>query len=325
MTCPVCNDESSLNSKYEEFCKGCGKLFNSCNCEIRPEKVSVIIPAYNAENFINDAIENVLRQTYSNIEIIVVDDGSTDKTLLKLLKDPLSKKIKIIEKANGGVGSALNAGIKVMDGKWFKWLSADDKLDLNCIEEMMKEIKLVKNNTDKIFYTNYDIIDENGEITDTYIEEDRNGLPYLDKCAILLNNYYGNATTCIIHKSVFERVGLFDESIKNGDDYDFWLRCLFIHHIELHLIPKTLASYRIHKNQLTNRRGSELFKTVKAIREKNLQWLAPQFKKLVLAKAKSISDLSFKVKLRRKLRDITFTLMPNKFNNKLLSEYTKRK
>jgi len=324
MTC-TCNRDSAMNSQHEEFCKGCGMLIHACKCTPIPEKVSIIIPAYNAEKYINDAISNVLRQTYENIEVIVVDDGSTDKTLINLLRDPLSKQIKIIEKENGGVGSALNAGIKAMTGEWFKWLSADDHLEKNCIEIMMNHIHDTKNYKDKIFYIHYEVIDPENKILDIVIEPDRNNMSLAQKSAHLYDNYYGNATTCMIHKSVFERAGLFDETIKNGDDYDFWLRCLFGHDIELYLIPEVLASYRKHPEQLTNRRGAELFITVQKIREKNLNLLPIPMQKQILHMVDELDKKPLKVKIRRKIRNIIFSIMPTKFNNKLLATYQERK
>jgi len=148
----VCNHETGTNADGRKFCIGCGKYVESCRCRPIPEKVSIIIPVYNAEDYINEAIKNVLRQTYSNIEIIVVDDGSTDKTLVNLLRDPLAKNIKIIEKENGGVSSALNAGINAMTSNWFKWLSADDVMETNCIEVMMDKIKETPDKYNKILF-----------------------------------------------------------------------------------------------------------------------------------------------------------------------------
>ena len=96
------------------------------------ELVSVIIPVYNAAPFLKDSIESVINQTYSNIEIICINDGSTDNSLeiLKLFSD----KITIISQENQGLAYALNVGIKEMKGKWFKWFSPDDVMFHNTIE-----------------------------------------------------------------------------------------------------------------------------------------------------------------------------------------------
>ncbi len=105
-------------------------------------KVSIVIPVFNAEKYISECIESALNQTYKNIEIIAVDDGSTDKSLELLHR--YENKIKVISKENGGTATALNAGIKTIRGEWFKWLSDDDVLYPNCVEELIKEAKKIK-------------------------------------------------------------------------------------------------------------------------------------------------------------------------------------
>ena len=99
-------------------------------------KVSIVIPIFNGEKYLDECIKSALNQIYSNIEIIAVDDGSTDNSL-KILKK-YSNRIKIIQKQNGGTASALNLGIKQMSGEWFKWLSQDDILYPNAIDELIK-------------------------------------------------------------------------------------------------------------------------------------------------------------------------------------------
>ncbi len=78
-----------------------------------------MIPVYNSEKFLNESIESVLNQTYKNIEVIAIDDGSTDNSL-KVLHQ-YSDRINILSQENQGLAAAINAGIKKMKGKWFKW------------------------------------------------------------------------------------------------------------------------------------------------------------------------------------------------------------
>jgi glycosyltransferase involved in cell wall biosynthesis len=98
-------------------------------------KVSIVIPVYNAAKYIDECVQSALDQTYEDVEVIAVDDGSKDDSLQKLKK--YSEKIKVISKENGGTPTALNAGIKVMSGEWFKWISADDVLEKNAIEVLI--------------------------------------------------------------------------------------------------------------------------------------------------------------------------------------------
>ncbi len=98
-------------------------------------KVSIIIPVYNSEKYLEEAMKSALNQSYHDTEIIAVDDGSTDSSPEILKK--YSDKITIVTKQNGGQASAVNAGIKASTGDWIKWLGNDDILYPNAIEEFI--------------------------------------------------------------------------------------------------------------------------------------------------------------------------------------------
>ena len=89
-------------------------------------KVSIVIPVYNGSNYLREAIDSTLAQTYRNIEVIVVNDGSDDEGKTKTIARMYGDKIRYFSKVNGGVSSALNVGIKEMTGEYFSWLSHDD-------------------------------------------------------------------------------------------------------------------------------------------------------------------------------------------------------
>ena len=211
--------------------------------------VSIVIPVYNAEKYIKECVESALNQTYHDIEVIAIDDGSTDKSLEILKK--YQDKIKIIVKKNGGTATALNTGIKVMTGEWFKWLSADDVLYPNAVEELISETKEVKNPSNTIFYSNYHYVDSNSDVIGDFIEPNYNNLDNFNFNVILLDHFVGNGSTSLIHKSAFENYGLFDENLSFADDYEFWLRCCVLNNFSMYLVPKILAGYRIHPTQLT--------------------------------------------------------------------------
>lgn len=88
--------------------------------------VSIVIPVYNGANYMREAIDSAINQTYDNIEIIVVNDGSTDNGETERIALSYGDKIKYYKKENGGCASALNYGISKMQGEWFSWLSHDD-------------------------------------------------------------------------------------------------------------------------------------------------------------------------------------------------------
>src|SRR5690554_326028 len=123
--------------------------------------VSIIIPVYNGENFLKEAIESALNQTYKNIEIIVINDGSTDNTESIALS--FGDKIKYYKKSNGGVSSALNLGIEKMSGEYFSWLSHDDLYHKDKIYEQILIAKKNNYNENLIIGTHVEIINEDGD------------------------------------------------------------------------------------------------------------------------------------------------------------------
>ena len=203
-------------------------------------KVSIIIPVYNGSNYLSDAIKSALSQTYKNIEIIVVNDGSNDNGKTRKIALSYGTKIKYIEKENGGVSSALNTGIKNMTGKYFSWLSHDDMYYPNKIEESIKFIK----NEKQIVYSDYDLLyQKNLKIIRHKCKKSK--LKYDSLINIDLNGI-----TMLISKTNLLSVGLFDEKLKYTQDYDMWFKLLkkyeFIH------INKSLAISRIHFEQDSN-------------------------------------------------------------------------
>ena len=106
------------------------------------KKVSVIVPVYNVENYLEECVNSILNQTYENLEIILVDDGSTDNC--PQICDDWAKKdkrIKVIHKANGGVSSARNVGLDNATGEYIGFVDSDDYIDITMYEKMLKLLK----------------------------------------------------------------------------------------------------------------------------------------------------------------------------------------
>lgn len=288
-------------------------------------KISIVIPIYNAEKFLVECITSALNQTYKNIEIIAVNDGSTDSSL-SILKN-FEKEIKIIDKKNGGTASALNTGIRNMTGDWFKWLSADDLLKPNAIEKLVLEIKNLGDDAKNyIFYTHYDLIDETGKIIDTHIEPNNNSLTSFQKNVVLLDHFYGNGTTSIMHKSIFEKCGFFDESLGYKDDYEFWLRCCLLFNYELYLLPENLAQYRIHSSQLTKVRYDDALEKIKQIKSLVINQLSDETKTNYLSSLKQYQkQKTLKTRIRTSSRDLMFKILPKSYSKKILEKYLNRK
>lgn len=182
--------------------------------------VSIIIPVYNGSNYLNQAIDSALSQSYKNIEIIVVNDGSSDDT--ENIAKSYGNKIKYYYKENGGVASALNFGISKMQGEYFSWLSHDDiyredkvknQVDL-LVNEKDKEtvVNCLHSVIDKDYNFLYDLKDENN-----YISQNKHPLFYLF-------NGFVHGCSLLIHKNVFKRVGVFNENLPTTQDFDLWFR-----------------------------------------------------------------------------------------------------
>lgn len=181
--------------------------------------VSIVIPVYNGDNYLCEAIDSALAQTYDNCEVIVVNDGSTDDTEKICLS--YGNKIRYYRQNNGGVATAVNFGIMKMKGEYFSWLSHDDIYYPNKIEKQMEAIYQHGDMT-AIVHSNYDILDmDNGKL----IHHDWLQIYSVDN---LTNSNFSPIFLCIhgcsilVHKSHFKRVGYYDPSLKATQD-SVWL------------------------------------------------------------------------------------------------------
>lgn len=207
--------------------------------------VSIIIPVYNGSNYLREAIDSALEQTYKNIEVIVINDGSIDDT--ERIAKSYGDKIRYFKKENGGVSSALNLGLQKMKGEYFSWLSHDDAY---YPEKLEKQIEFLSNFKSKnvILYSDYEFIDDNSFATGRMIL-DHEMLEKKSEYALLRSAVNGN--TLLVPKKAFDEYGFFDEYLKCTQDYEMWNRMMktykFVH------IPGVLVKYRIHDFQDTNK------------------------------------------------------------------------
>lgn len=289
-------------------------------------KVSIIIPVYNAEQYLQECVESAMNQTYKNIEIIAVDDGSADHSLEILKK--YADRIKIIEKENGGAASALNVGIKHATGEWIKKIDADDILHEDAVEILVETAKSFGDRAKSyIFYTNYDVIDSTGKKLYEFIEPDFNNLSNFERGVILLDHCIGHHITSLIHKSIFEKFGYFNEQIKYVEDYEFWLRCQLLYDIRFFRIPKTTAKYRIHKAQLTQAKRKEMAANSELLRSKILEQLDAEVRNKYLKALAEFQKNKYPVliNLFRQSRDVLLRALPDPLSSKILDTCMKSK
>jgi glycosyltransferase involved in cell wall biosynthesis len=211
------------------------KLYRKVTDAYSP-KVSIVIPVYNGSNYLHQAIDSALAQTYANVEVIVVNDGSNDNGKTEAIAKSYRDKIRYFSKANGGVASALNFGIKEMKGDYFSWLSHDDLYYLEKIEEQIDFLRSFEGN-DVIVYSDYDLIDEYSELIHevSIPHYEPNQFVYeLLKCSFL------HGCTLLVPRICFDTIGVFDEILATTQDYQLWVRMSKIYDF-VHL-PKRLVS-----------------------------------------------------------------------------------
>ena len=204
--------------------------------------ISVIIPTYNRRNTLPRAVESVLNQTYKPIEIIVVDDGSTDGT--KEMFSEMYPLVRYIYQVNSGVSSARNTGIKSASGDWIALLDSDDEW---LPDKLDRQVKLLQDNAEIRFcHTNEIWIRNNVRINQKKKHQKYGGNIFnkcLDICRI-------SPSSSLFHTSVIKDVGLFDESLDVCEDYDMWLRITSKYPV-LFLDQPLIKKFGGHSDQLS--------------------------------------------------------------------------
>lgn len=215
-------------------------------------KVSIIIPVYMGPNYKNhgylrEAIDSALAQTYKNIEVIVVNDGSNDGGKTEEIAKSYGDKIRYFSKENGGVSTALNLGIREMTGEYFSWLSHDD---MYYREKIEKQVRYLETEQDKqlVVFCAYDVIDENSNL----IRTPKINKKYLKNIYLTILSTSIDGCSLLIPSICFEKAGLFNETLRTTQDNEMWLRIARAG-FKFAYIPETLIKGRIHSEQTSNR------------------------------------------------------------------------
>lgn len=208
--------------------------------------VSIIIPVYNGANYMHEAIDSALAQTYKNIEIIVINDGSKDNGKSEEIALSYGDKIRYFSKENGGCGSALNYGIKNMKGKYFSWLSHDDLYYPDKIENQINVLNKL-DNKDTIIYGGYELIDEKGSSLRCIKPDDILPKKKLNISLLPLLRGLIHGCSLLIPVKYFHEVGLFNEKLPTTQDYDLWFKIFRVSSI--HFDKDILVKSRFHSEQ----------------------------------------------------------------------------
>lgn len=210
--------------------------------------VSIITPTYNCGKYIAETIESVLAQTYTNWEMLIVDDCSTDNTreIVGHFKDPRIKYYCL--ESNSGAAVCRNIALKLARGRWIAFLDSDD---IWLMEKLEQQIKFMIDNNYSFTYHNYSEIDETGNVQKGYIT----GPNHIGKLKMFSYCWPG----CLTVMYDRSKVGLIQiEPIKKNNDYALWLKV--IRRTDCHLLNGQLAFYRRRQGSISNHSCRSLIK-----------------------------------------------------------------
>lgn len=207
--------------------------------------VSIIIPAYNGEAYLRETVESARAQTYANLEIVIVNDGSTDGTpqLAEALatEDP---RIKVVHQENKGLSAARNSGILNATGRYINFLDADDWLLPHKIATQVEAL-----DAQPEYGLTYSDFDRRIEGVDFL---NRTGQPPIPIREILVYRSWFAPMVPLVRRDLIEKVGLFDTEFRTTEDRDYWYRCSlegrFLY------LPGVVATYRVHSGQMSGNR-----------------------------------------------------------------------
>ena len=211
-------------------------------------QISVVIPCYNSAHLIVDAINSVISQTYTNWEIVIVDDGSTDdlKTAISAFTN---RAIQLIRQTNSGPSVARNRGIKNAHGEYIAFLDADD---IWLPEKLEKQVRILECRKDYglVFCDGYRWIHRKpfeacNKLSQLYATPNEH--PTLEK---LFKIHMIPTSSVLFRKSLIERCGLINEQLKGGEDFEFFLRIAAIRSINY--LDEPLMAYRVHSNNTSS-------------------------------------------------------------------------
>jgi glycosyltransferase involved in cell wall biosynthesis len=209
-------------------------------------KVSVVIPAYNAMTYLPETLESVLRQTFTDFEVLIVDDGSSDN-IVEWASGLVETRVRLISQANQGVSTARNTGIAHAQGEYVGFLDADDLWEPTKLE---KQVRCLEDNPAVgLVYTWTALIDQSGspmgKVWGSHIE----GNVWEQ---IVINDMISNGSSPMVRHSCFETVGVFDPNISGVEDRDMWIRIAARY--PFGVVKEPLTLYRRHPNNTSANR-----------------------------------------------------------------------
>lgn len=222
---------------------------NACN-----PLVSIIVPAYNCAHFLPEALDSILAQQYPNIEVIVVDDGSSDGSAE--IAEAYGSPVKVIRQKNQGPAAARNRGVRESRGEYLAFLDGDD---VWLPGKLLAQLEYFASHKEVgIVYGNFKRwrMNEAGDYPpkEAFITSEQNGGIVDRESGWIYHQLLLDSIICIITavipRSLFETLGGFDESLRVGEDYDFWLRASRL--VQAHKLARDVALYRTNNSSTTH-------------------------------------------------------------------------
>ncbi|TDE04571.1 glycosyltransferase family 2 protein [Flavobacterium hiemivividum] len=208
--------------------------------------VSVVLPVYNCENYVKQAIQSILNQTFRDFELLIIDDASTDETV-KIINSYTDNRIQLILKPlNSGYTNSLNYGIQIAKGKYIARMDGDD---ISMLNRFAKQVSFLEVNHEVIVCGSWFRVIGSGKVIQLPENAD------LIKSHLLRGNCIAHPSVMIRKESLNRLSAVYDANREPAEDYDLWTRLALIG--KLHNLQEVLLDYRIHNNQVSNKQGEK--------------------------------------------------------------------
>ncbi|MEA5622624.1 glycosyltransferase family 2 protein [Nostoc sp. UHCC 0251] len=226
-------------------------------------KVSVVIPAYNAMAYLPETLDSVLKQTFADFEVLIINDGSTDR-IVSWASEIIDSRVKLISQENQGLSGARNTGIDHAQGKYIAFLDADDVWEPTKLE---KQVCCFQENPDAgVVYTWSLLVDEHGKPTGRIFASQLEGQVWGQ--LLVEMDVISNGSSAVVRRDCFEAVGVFDRNLAAAADLDMWLRIAAKYPFAVVKEPLTL--YRQHSSSMSKNR-QRMFQDLQKVIEKAFQ------------------------------------------------------
>jgi len=260
---------------------------------VNQKRISVIIPNFNYARYIDQAIHSVLEQSYNNVELIVVNNGSTDNSIEVLEK--YGNKILLVDQPNLGQSGARNSGLSISSGEFIAFLDADDFWEPVKLE---KQIALMNNDTQLVYCGISPFKDPGNEKLQRVLPK------YKGACANYFIDFPGASivlsgeSTALFSRNLLEKVGLFDAELNSTAGWDFFRRCSRLTNFDF--VNESLVNYRLHSSNMSNSDIKVILDMRRAYSKlfKDKDWPIPMKKQISITRALEWSYLKTYLKSR---------------------------